>query len=180
MNKEETKEYMKRWFKDHPENIKRSQKIYYKNNREKRLNNSKQWAINNYERVKELARDWRRGKWETDLKYKLTLTIFTGINVSTKKNIKGRLWESLVGYTLNDLIKRLKSTIPDGYTWGDYINGKLQIDHIVPVSSFNYTKPEHLNFKECWGLDNLRLLPEQDNKMKRTSLIKPFQSILEL
>jgi hypothetical protein len=53
MNKEETKEYMKIWFKNHPENIKRSQKKYYENNREKRLNNSRQWALNNPNKVRE-------------------------------------------------------------------------------------------------------------------------------
>jgi len=180
MNKEETKEYMKKWFKDHPENIKKSQKKYYRKNREKRLKCSKQWAINNYERVKELSRDWRRNKWRTDLKFNLTVKVFRGINLSTKKNIEGRLWEKFVGYPCGALIKRLKSTIPNGYNWQDYIDGKLQIDHIVPISTFSYTKPEQLNFKECWNLYNLRLLPVKDNKTKRTSLIKPFQSILEL
>jgi len=180
MNREETKEYMKEWFKNHPENIKKSQKKYYKNNREERLKSSRQWAINNYERVKELARNWRRNKWRTDLKFNLTAKVFRGINISIRKNKKGGAWEKLVSYTLKDLIKRLRFTIPKGYTWQDYLDGKLQMDHIIPISAFNYTKPEHLNFKICWGLKNLRLLPVEENKIKRTSLIKPFQPVLKL
>jgi len=100
--------------------------------------------------------------------------------MSIKKNKKNRSWEKLVGYNLKDLIKRLKSTIPEGYSWQDYLDGELQMDHIIPISAFNYTKSEHLNFKICWSLKNLRLLPVDENKIKRTSLIKPFQQPLEL
>ncbi len=180
MNKEETKIYMKKWFKNHPENIKKSQKKYYEKNREKMIKSSRQWAINNYERVKELARNWRRNKWRTDLKFNLTVKVFRVINLSIKKNKKGGSWEKLVGYNLEDLIKKLKSTIPNGYTWQDYLSGKLQMDHIMPISAFNYTKPDHFNFKKCWALSNLRLLPVEENKNKRASLIKPFQQLLEL
>ena len=186
MNKEESKAYMKIWFKNHPENIKKSQKKYYENNREKRLGSSRQWAMNNYERVKELARSWRRNKWRTDLKFNLTVRVFRGINSSIKKNRKGgtwgkgRMWEKSVGYTCKDLIKHFKKTIPKGYTWEDYLQGKLQMDHIIPILAFNYTKPENLSFKKCWSLKNIRLLPVGENKIKRTSLIKPFQPTLEL
>jgi hypothetical protein len=186
MDKKETKGYMKEWFKNHPENIKRSQKKYYRNNREKRLKSSKQWAINNYERVKELARNWRRNKWRTDLKFNLTVKMFRGINLSIKKNRKGRAWgkgrtwEKLVDYTCSDLIKHLKKTIPKGYIWQGYLDGKLQMDHIIPISAFNYTNPGNLSFKKCWSLENMRLLPVSENKIKRTSLIRPFQPTLEL
>ena len=54
------------------------------------------------------------------------------------------------------------------------------MDHIVPISAFNYTKPENLSFKKCWGLKNIRLLTINENKIKRASLIKPFQPTLEL
>lgn len=180
MDKEETKKYMKEWFKNHPENIKKSQKKYYKNNREERLRSSRQWVINNYERVKESARNWRKDKWRTDLKFNLTSKVFRGINLSIKKNKKGGMWEKLVGYTCKDLMKHFKKTIPKGYTWEDYLQGKLQMDHIIPISAFNYTKPENLSFKKCWSLKNIRLLPVRENKIKRTSLIKPFQQPLEL
>ncbi|GAI73524.1 unnamed protein product, partial [marine sediment metagenome] len=45
--------------------------------------------------------------------------------------------------------------------WKDYLNRDLHIDHIIPKSAFNFTKPEHTDFKRCWALDNLRLLPVQ-------------------
>ena len=41
-------------------------------------------------------------------------------------------------------------------------------------------KPNEGSFKKCWNLKNIRLLPISENKIKRTSLIKPFQPTLEL
>ncbi|HDZ15013.1 hypothetical protein LCGC14_0950440 [marine sediment metagenome] len=74
----------------------------------------------------------------------------------------GQEWQTLVGYDYRQLTRRLKSTLPPGYEWErDFVKakGRLHIDHIVPVSAFNFTKPEHEDFKRCWALKNLRLVP---------------------
>ncbi|MBA7552117.1 hypothetical protein ES705_44671 [subsurface metagenome] len=89
-------------------------------------------------------------------------------------------WETLVGYTIGDLIKRLKKTLPEGYTWQDYLSGKLHIDHIIPISVFNFTKPEHIDFERCWALSNLQLLPAKENLLKHNKLIIPFQPALQI
>ena len=99
---------------------------------------------------------------------------------SLKDGKNGHHWENLVGYTLTDLIKRLKKTMPKGYTMQDIFNGKLEIDHIIPKSFFNYNKPEEINFQKCWALENLRLLPKRKNRTKYNKLEKPFQLALEM
>jgi 5-methylcytosine-specific restriction endonuclease McrA len=100
--------------------------------------------------------------------------------MSLKGNKAGRRWEPLAGYTLSDLIKRLNKTMPEGYTWQDYLTGKLQVDHIIPRSVFNFTRPEHTDFKRCWALNNLRLLPARENSIKSNHLKKPFQPALKI
>lgn len=40
--------------------------------------------------------------------------------------------------------------------------------------------PEHIGFKCCWKLDNLRLLPAKENLIKNNYLIQPFQLILRI
>jgi len=99
---------------------------------------------------------------------------------SLRDNKNGRKWEDLIGYTLDDLIKRLEKTIPKGYIWQDYLTEKLHIDHIIPISVFNFDKPEHIDFKRCWALNNLRLLPAKENMMKHDKLYKPFQPALPI
>ena len=71
MNKEETKLYMKKWFKEHPDNLKKSQKKYYEKNKEKRIKASREWQINNPDKIKEwninhpnYIRDWFRNNTE--------------------------------------------------------------------------------------------------------------------
>jgi len=117
---------------------------------------------------------------KTDIKFRLNRNVGRLIRKNLKGNKAGRRWESLVNYTLNDLIKKLKKTLPKGYIWQDYLIGKLHIDHIIPISAFNFTRPEHTDFKRCWALSNLRLLPAKENLIKHNHLIRPFQPALKI
>jgi len=82
----------------------------------------------------------------------------------------GESLKEMVNYSIEDLTKRLKETIPNGYTWQDFLDGKLDIDHIKPIKSFNYSNIKDKSFKDCWSLDNLRLLTVNDNRSKRLIL----------
>ncbi|MBA7551803.1 hypothetical protein ES705_44352 [subsurface metagenome] len=70
--------------------------------------------------------------------------------------------------------------MPAGYTWQDFLSGELHIDHIIPISAFNFTKPEHTDFKRAWALENLRLLPAKENMIKHDRLDRPFQPALKI
>ena len=50
-------------------------------------------------------------------------------------------------------------------TWKDVMLGKIQIDHILPVSSFDLAKPEEQ--KICFHFTNLQPLWDWENLMKR-------------
>lgn len=182
---------IKQWQKNNPEYMKRYNKQWYKNNREYAIEYAKQWYKNNHEKRKEhrkqyckdnreKIREYNNHRFKTDLKYKLSNRMSSMIGKSLKGNKNGNHWEDLVGYTLNDLIRRLKSKMPDGYTWQDYLSGKLHIDHIIPISVFNYDKPENIDFKRCWSLDNLQLLLAHENYIKGDKLDRPFQPALKI
>ncbi|MBA7577365.1 hypothetical protein ES695_16320 [Candidatus Atribacteria bacterium 1244-E10-H5-B2] len=93
---------------------------------------------------------------------------------------QGRKWEKLVDYDSKELKKRLTKTMPEGYTWQDFLSGELHIDHIIPVLVFNFSKTEHADFKRCWALSNLRLLPAKENLIKGAKLDRPFQPALKI
>jgi excisionase family DNA binding protein len=99
---------------------------------------------------------------------------------SLKKNLRGHKWESVVGYDLDTLKRRLKRTIPEGYSWQDFINGNLHLDHIIPGSAFNIENIDSLDLKRSWELRNLRLIPAKENIKKGYKLSKPFQPSLAL
>lgn len=180
-------EYKKQWYFSNPEynkqyrfNNKDKLKVlnheYHFDNKDERNTYSKQW----YKDHKKERNEYFRNRFKKDLKFNLNSRMGCLIWQSLKNNKKGRRWETLVGYTLNDLIKRLKKTISREYNWQDYLKGKLHIDHIIPKSVFNYTKPEHIDFKRCWALENLRLLPAKENLIKKDKLTRPFQPALKL
>ena len=93
-------------------------------------------------------------------------------------NKKERGWESLVGYSIKDLMKHLQEQFVDGMSWGNY--GKWHIDHIIPVSKFNFTSTDDFDFKRCWALSNLQPLWASENVRKHAKYSKPFQPSLKL
>ena len=163
---------------------------YYKDNKEKRDEYNRQWRENNPEYYKKYCKEiiysdkprncYLRKRNKTDLKYNLNHRMGNAIFKALKGNKNGRKWETLIGYSLNNLIRRLKKTMPEGYTWADYLEGKLHLDHIIPKSVFNYDTPEHPDFKHCWALNNLQLLPAKENIIKDVKLEKPFQPALRI
>ena len=174
---------------------------YYHKNKEKALLENKLWREKNKEHRKEYSRNYERThrtrdaertklytrkscnkRYRTNPRFRLSAIMGTGIRKSISGGKQGLHWESLVGYTYCELIERLKKTIPSGYSWKDYQAGNtdLEIDHIIPISAFNISDHHDLDFKRCWSLNNLRLLPKSENRSKNDSLDKPFQPCLNI
>jgi len=167
--KEYRKKYMKQYRIDHKERIAESSKIRYS-----------EWIKKNKEYRKKYNNKYQIKRYKIDIKFNLNHKISTAIRLSLKGNKNGRYWESLVGYTLNKLFKHLKKTMPKNYCWNDFLQGRLHIDHIIPKSVFNYTQPEHIDFKRCWALKNLQLLPAEENYKKNNKIYKSFQPALKI
>ena len=132
------------------------------------------------EEYNQYQRQWQRSYYRTKQKpnpiYRLNHSISSNIRQSLKDSKGGRKWELLVGYTLEDLKKHLEKQFQDGMTWGNY--GEWHVDHIIPKSVFNFTKPEHTDFKRCWALKNLQPLWSEDNLKKRAQFKAHFQPSL--
>ncbi len=96
------------------------------------------WISKNYKR--ENSWNWKGGlkenrkrmynKLKKDLKYLINRRMTYLMNYSLKKGAKNdRTWVSLAFYNYKQLKRRLKSTMPIGYTWKNFIKGELEIDH---------------------------------------------------
>lgn len=117
-------------------------------------------------------------KFYSKAKNRLSNRLSKAIGKSLKGNKNGNHWEDLVGYTLNSLIKHFKKLFRPGMTWENY--GEWHIDHIIPISIFNFTRPEHRDFKRCWALKNLQPLWAKENLEKHNKTDKHFQPSLLL
>lgn len=122
----------------------------------------------------------QRRKRKLNSKLRLNRNMASVVWYSLKGSKNGLKWESLVGYTVNELAKHLEKQFRDGMVWGNYGKSGWVIDHKTPIKVFNFTKPEHKDFKRCWALKNLQPLWIGDNCSKGASLDKHFQPSLLL
>lgn len=192
-NLERQRENQRKWYKNNPEKMKEVNRRKRENNPEYYKLYYKNWAKNNLEKIKEYNRNrnrnrseeykvWRNGymreykknRRRTDLRFNLNYIMGKSI-LRCLKNNKNRLhWENFVGYNLKNLIKRLRETMPKGYNWNDFLWSRLHIDHMIPVRAFIFNSPEDEEFKQCWSLCNLRLLPAKENRVKHDKITNPI------
>ena len=152
-----------------------------------RLKAAFRWCEENKERLKnnpkwsyqKKANRGKYNKYHREYRLKTTKNLLTErirhlINYSLRrKGIKrvNKCWR-LLGYSVEQLKERLNKTMPKGYTWQDFINGKLDIDHIKMVKSFDYNNINDKGFKECWDINNLRLSTIYNNRSRLFNEIK--------
>lgn len=149
-------------------------KYYHKNKSDKTRMRGRIYAEGYKNRRNALLRKRRN----TDPKFKLNENISRAIRSSIERGKNGRRWEILVGYTFEKLIKHLEKLFTKGMTWGNYGKDGWTIDHKTPISAFNFTKPEHRDFKRCWVLSNLQPMWAHDNFAKQARIDTHFQPSL--
>lgn len=146
------KEYLKEYHK------KSSHRKYLKEYRKTIKYKERQKRYQQTDKSKEYARKYVAKKRINNPKFKLDRNIGTMICISLNGKKDSKSWESLVGYTIEDLIKHLEKQFEPWMSWENWGKGigKWNIDHIKPKSLFHYTSPEDKEFKECWSLSNLQ------------------------
>lgn len=181
------KEWSKQYYQENKERIltnhiqwRGNNPEYYKNWRKENKEHIRKYLENNHEKILKQDNQWRKNKRRTDLKFNINSKMAIAIWASLKGNKNGRRWEDLVPYNFNQLKNHLGKTLPKNYTWQDYLDGELEIDHIHPISIFSFNKPTDYDFKRCWSLENLRLLTKKENGEKSNKLTRPFQPALKI
>ena len=165
-------------YRKHPDILakERAQTISYRSQPD---NHEKRTEYLNRPEVRERVNVLKKKKRE-NIYIKLNERISGAINLSLRKNKNGLHWESLVGYTLEDLKQHLENLFTQGMEWGNYKHSGWHIDHIIPVSRFNFESYDDLDFKRCWALSNLQPMWGRENMSKGNRLTEPFQPCLAL
>jgi hypothetical protein len=89
--------------------------------------------------------------------------------------VRCRIWASLngakkdrtfalLGYSLSELVRHLERQFANGMNWDNY--GEWHVDHILPLSSFEYKTHDCPEFRAAWALTNLRPMWATDNLKK--------------
>ena len=186
-NKEERKKYSKKQYQKNKEKIKKKSKKWAKDNPEKVKNSSKKWRKKNPEKIKkwnkenpEYQKEWEKehkkerkeyhkkytkNKRKIDSKFQFNDNISSAIYQSLKKEKTGNHWETLVNYSLENLMMRLEYQFDKNMSWQNY-GFYWWIDHKKPQSLFNFNSAEDQAFKDCWCLANLQPLEKIENIKK--------------
>jgi predicted transcriptional regulator len=163
-----------KWRKENSKRNKLSNAAYRKKNPTKTTT----WRKSHLIEVNEYNRKMGRIR-RLQIKNKLNKSISSNMLHSLKNGSKNnRHWELLVCYNLEQLKNHLEKQFQPGMSWDNY--GKWHIDHKIPISAFNYTTPEDIDFKRCWALSNLQPMWAIENIKKGNKLTAPFQPSLAI
>lgn len=77
-----------------------------------------------------------------------------------------------VGCSIEQLMNHIESQFLPGMTWDNHTKFGWHIDHKIPCSKFDLTKPEHV--KQCFHWTNLQPLWWNDNLKKRDVISAEF------
>jgi len=165
----------KEWAMVNPQRANRNKRKY--SNSDKGKEKRRLWLENNIERRREFHK-LNEVKRRATIVGSINSRMATGVGLALKGNKHGRKWENLVGYNLSDLVKHLERHFPPGMDWDN--RSAWHIDHKIPLSAFNFTTTDDIDFKRCWDLKNLQPLWVKDNCSKQDKLQKPFQPALAM
>lgn len=169
-NPERVQEYNRQFYLNNVEKVKQQSSAWVKQNPDKRSVTSAIWRKNNPDKVR-LSTKKAATKFLSNPRNKLNRNISRGMNHTLQEGRKkGRHWETLVPYTIDQLKDHLEKQFTPEMSWENY-GSYWHIDHIYPKSKFNYIFPDDLDFKKCWDLSNLQPLEKIANLKKHNKII---------
>jgi hypothetical protein len=172
-NQERLQELKKVWYKNNPDIIDK----YKEKNKEKIQEYKKQYAKDNKEKLqqyhKEYCKTYTKIKRSKDITFKIKTNLRSRINNAIKTQSSNKAYKTieLLGCTGKEAKVYLESLFQTGMSWDNYGfgNDKWNIDHIIPIASFDLTDPEEQ--KKCFHYTNLQPLWQPDNLKKGNKII---------
>ena len=171
-NKDRVRECDDKWRKENPakakEISKKSAKKYQETHCEEINERAKQWRVDNPELARERSRVASQ-KIRDTVTGNLNCVISSAIRRTLKGTKSKRHWESLVGYSINQLKEHLENQFDANMSWDNH--GKYwEIDHKLPVVSFQFNTTDDEGFRKCWAMDNLQPLIKSHNRRKSAKI----------
>jgi hypothetical protein len=137
-------------------------KEYRERNAEKEKARGKKWYLENSARSINYSIEYQKKKKVTDPLYKFTcvtkLDIVNSFKRSTNAFKRYEKTESILGCTIIDFIKHIKSKFTEGMTIDNH--GEWHLDHIIPLSTAKTEEDviklcHYTNYQPLWAKDNL-------------------------
>ena len=107
-------------------------------------------------------------RYHQDIRQKLKVCMTARIRHAMKdiKSVSANNIRNQLGYSIDELREHLESRFQEGMSWDNHGRDGWHIDHVKPVSMFDYNSVNDSGFRECWALANLQPLWAADNIRK--------------
>lgn len=166
-NKDKSNKSSKEWHAKNKDKVSEKAREYYTKNKDKINKSHREWCAKNKDRVCEYVKQYYIKNPKQSIRHRISVRIASCIKKSTRSyNLEWSL-----GYTIPELVDHLEKQFVDGMGWDN--RPEWHIDHIKPLSSFNYSSCDDPDFKQCWALSNLQPLWAEDNWAKGSKAEHP-------
>lgn len=163
-NRDKIKQRQREWAIRNKERLKLKMAKYYAANRERLNSANKAYYIKHKPRLMRLQQEYLRKKYYSDPTYRLSRRLRCAVNRIVAYGYQGQeRTMTLLGCTWQEARQHLEAQFKDGMSWDNYGPRGWHIDHIRPVSSFDYSDPEqakaafhYTNLQPMWAADNIR------------------------
>jgi hypothetical protein len=125
----------------------------------------------NLDKNRKYQREWYYKNRQTNIEYCISKNVSQAIRHSLKTGKHNIHWEMFVDYTLTELRNHIEKQFKTGMSWENYGFRGWHIDHIIPISSFDITSYDCIEFKKCWSLNNLQPLWWYENLSKGNRIV---------
>jgi hypothetical protein len=124
---------------------------------------SEAYYLKNKDRIKVVGREYRRKRRKEDPEFCLRTDIGAQISKALKEQKTFNTFDFL-DYTPQELKAHLEKLFTPGMTWKNHNRYGWHIDHKIPQSWFDFSKPEQI--RSCWALENLQPKWAKENLSK--------------
>lgn len=148
--------------------------LYYINNKSSKIQYASDYRKSNLDKVKNTVNNYYKARRKTDVLFNLKESLRGRIYHGLKSYLKeGKSTNStqLLGCDMKTWKSHLESLFTPEMNWDNYGKNKYwEIDHIMPVDSFDLTQEE--NQKSCFHYTNTQPLTILQNQQKSNKIYK--------
>jgi hypothetical protein len=162
-------ERSKKWRQKNAEKLKTGKQVHYLLNKKNYIEKAKGWVKKNPSKRKAVLKDFHE-RHKDDPHYKILQALRSRLYhaVNSKKGIKSENTQDLLGCSVEEFKQHLEAQFTEGMAWENMGNDGWHIDHIIPCSFFDMSKPNHQ--KVCFNWQNMQPLWAEDNLSKRAKI----------
>jgi hypothetical protein len=160
----------KKWREKNKDYMVEKYKNWFEQNKDHRKKYMDEYREKNKDKIREIKRNYEKTRKANDPLYKLVANFRTAIWTVLKENNMDKYghYFEILQYSPEELATHLENQFTEGMTWENY--GEWHVDHILPITSFNFQEIGDNEFMRCWSLENLQPMWGDENIRKSNKI----------